>query len=486
MAYNASMQQIGRNILSLLVSRIIVIVILFFTFTRLLGYFGPDVAGQYALIGGYLTVINFFVDLGMMQLVIKKVSEHKELAEKYLSNFFGIQFCLALGFMLLLDIIAFTSHSYPIVLKNALYVTGFALLASSLSNPFMAIINAFQRMGIIAVVNFVNSLINITMMLITIYFHKSLFFISFVNLLVGVVDVIIYRYYVEKNFTKFELKFDFSFWKSLFVVNIPFALLTFFSIYNRIDQLLLPHLRSFTENGYYAAAYKFWDILAFLPAIVSASLLPFFAESLSRNNLADTKRGLEAYTKYMIAIAVPFTVGAFLLSHKLIAFYNPEFDQGAKALGFLVAAVSVLCIYSPANALIITQRTKAAVKITGFNLLFNLIANLVFIRMYGFVAAGVITLASECVQWIGYTYVIKRDIVAFGFMKNLVKPGIAAAVMALAIKYMIHMNIFIIVAVSGAIYLGLLLVFKFFKPEDRQLLFGGLRLNPAPVEKDVL
>lgn len=479
------MQQIGRNIISLLVSRIFVIVILFFTFTRLLSYFGAETAGQYALIVGYLTVINFFIDLGMLQLVIKKVSENKSEAGKYLSNFFGIQFLLAVGFMLLLDIIALTSH-YPDVLKHALYVTGFALLASSMSNPFMAIINAFQRMGIIAIVNFINSLINITMMLITIHYHKSIFFISFVNLIVGIVDFIIYRYYVEKNFTAFHLKFDFSFWKTLFVINIPFALLTFFSIYNRIDTLILPHLRSFTENGYYAAAYKFWDILAFVPAVVSASLLPFFAESLAQNRISEVRHGLEAYTKYMIAIAVPFTVGAFLLSHKLIAFYKPEFGPAAKALGFLVAAVSVLCIYSPANALIITQKTRAAVKITGFNLFFNLILNLVLIRKYGFVAAAVVTLASECVQWIGYSYIVNRDIVKFNFFGNFLKPAIAAIAMSIVIRVMGDMNVFLIVTASGLVYFVVLVSLRFFRAEDRRLLFGGLRVNPAPVERDVL
>jgi O-antigen/teichoic acid export membrane protein len=421
----------------------------------------------------------------MQQLVIKKVSENKSEAGKYLSNYFGIQFLLGLGFMALLWVITYTSH-YPDVLKQALYVTGLALLISSLNNPFMAIINAFQRLEIIAVVNFINSMINVAMMLITIHFHKSIFFISFVNLIVGVVDFLIYRYVVEKNFTPFRLKFDFKFWKTLFIVNIPFTLLTFFSIYNRIDTLILPHLRSFTENGYYAAAYKFWDILAFVPAVVSASLLPFFAESLIRNQVNDARRGLESYTKYMIALALPFTVGAFLLSHKLIAFYGIDFAPAAQALGLLVAAVSVLCIYSPVNAMIITQRTSAAVKITGFNLLFNLILNIILIRKFGFVAAAAVTLASECVQWIGYTYVVNRHIVKFKFWGNFLKPTIAVIAMGIVVKLLIHQNIFLIVAIGGLVYFAVLFFLKFFQNEDRKLLFGGLRVNPAPIERDVL
>ena len=142
------MLHIGRNILSLLVSRILAAVILFLIYTRLIQYLGPEAAGQYGLLAAYLTVFAFFVDLGMQQLVIKKVSENKAEASKYLGNYFSIQFLLGLCFMLTLDVIVITSH-YPPLVKHALYITGISLVLSSLTMPFMAIINAFQRLGII-------------------------------------------------------------------------------------------------------------------------------------------------------------------------------------------------------------------------------------------------------------------------------------------------------------------------------------------------
>ncbi|HEX5430170.1 MAG TPA: flippase [Patescibacteria group bacterium] len=480
------MQQIGRNILSLLFSRVIAGIILFLIYTRLIQYFGPNVAGQYGLIVAFLTVFNFFVDLGMQQLVIKRVSENRNEAGKYLANYFGIQFLLGLGFMLLMDAIVLFSN-YPPIVKHSLYVTALSLLVTSLSMPFMSIINAFQRLGIVAKINFANSVINAGMMGLTIFFHKDIFFLSFVNLIVGAFDFIVYWRIVEKGFARFRLHFDFPFWKTLFALNLPFTLLTFFSIYNRIDTLILPHLRSFTENGYYTAVYKFWDTLAFLPAVVSASLYPFFADSMTKGLLADVKRGLEAYTRYMVALALPLTFGAYVLSDRLtVAFFGPAFAPASRALWVLVAAVSVLFIYSPVNALIISQKTRAAVIITGCNLFFNLILNLILIPRYGFVAAAFMTLASECVQWIGYTYVVHRRVMAFKFVGNFVRPAIAALVMAFAVKLLIHQNLWLLIGAGGIIYLALLAAMKFFRAEDKQLLLGGLRINPAPVERDIL
>jgi O-antigen/teichoic acid export membrane protein len=480
------MQQIGRNIVSLLISRVMAGIILFFIYTRLIQYFGPEVAGQFGLIAGYLTVFSFFVDLGMQQLVIKKVSENKSEASKYLSNYLGIQFFLGVGFMLILDSIVLASH-YPQDVRNALYVTGLSLLISSLSMPFMAIINGFQRLGVIAKVHFLNSLINASMMALTIYLHKGIFFMAFVNIIAAVVDLIIYWYVVEKNFTHFRLKFDFAFWRTLFVLNLPFTLLTFFSIYNRIDTLLLPHLRNFTENGYYTAVYKFWDTLAYLPAVVSASLYPFFAETLAQKRTNEARKGLESYTRYMIALALPLAVGAFLLAPRLtVSFFGEEFAKAAPALGLLVAAVGVLFIYSPVNSLIISQRTKSAVKITGFNLVINVVLNFILIRKFGFVAAAAVTLFSECIQWFGYTYVVNRDVFKFKFMPFFVKPILSSAVMAGAIYLMADRNLWLIIAAGGFTYLLALIVFQFFQAEDRRLLLGGLRVNPEPVERDVL
>jgi O-antigen/teichoic acid export membrane protein len=480
------MQQIGRNIVSLLFSRVIAGIILFLIYTRLLQYFGPNVAGQYGLLVGFLTVFNFFVDLGMQQLIIKKVSENKAEASKYLSNYFAIQLLLGIGFMLILDSVVFLAH-YPEVVKHALYITGLSLLITSLSYPFMSIINAFQKLGIMAKINFINSLINASMMFLTVLLHKGIFFMAFSALAVGVFDFGVYWYITEKNFTHFSIKFDFPFWKKLLVLNLPFTLLTFFSIYNRIDTLLLPHLRNFTENGYYTAVYKFWDTLAFLPAVVTISLYPFFAESMAAGRVEDARKGLVSYTRYMIALALPLTVGAFLLSDKLtLAFFGPAFAPASHAMWVLVAAVSVLFIYSPINGLIITERTRAAVKITGFNLFFNIVANLILIPKFGFVAAAWTTLASEFVQWIGYTYIINKQVLKFNYLPDFIKPGIAVAIMALVVWSMRNMNLWLIIGVAALVYFLMLLGLKFFRKDDRQLLFGGLRINPAPIERDVL
>jgi O-antigen/teichoic acid export membrane protein len=478
------MLHIGRNILSLLISRVLTAVVLFLVYTRLIQYLGPDSAGQYGLLAAYLTVFAFFVDLGMQQLVIKKVSENKAEAGRYLANYFGIQFLLGLGFMILMDLIV-TFGEYPPLVKHALYITAFGLLMSSLTMPFMAIINAFQKLLIIAKVNFVNSMINAGMMLTVILLRKNILYLALIPGVIATFDVLVYGYIVHKKFAPFRFGVDRTFWKQLLVWNTPFMLLTIFSIYNRIDSLILPHLRSFTENGYYTAVYKFWDTLAFLPAVVAAALYPYFAEKISRNEISDVRKVLVTYTRYMIAVAIPLTVGAFVLSHKItVAFFGEAFAPAAKALWLLVAAVSILFIYVPVNSIIISQRTKTATLITGCTLIFNLVLNLLLIPKFGFVIAALVTMLSELLQLVGYTIVVKTKIVNFEYFINFVKPIIAGFIMGLAVYYFRNHNLWLVIAIGGIVYALTLLVIRFFRREDWELLRISLDFRKK-IEPDI-
>src|SRR3989344_301419 len=386
--------------------------------------------------------------------------------------------------MCLMDIIIWNA-GYPPLVRHSLYIIALGLFLSSMTMPLMAVINGFQKLSIIARVNFFNSLVNAAMMLVAVTFTKSIFFLAFIPVIVAGIDILVYSIIVHRKFTPFQFQFDPAFVKQMFIWNMPFMLLTIFSIYNRIDTLILPHLRNFTENGYYTAVYKFWDTLAFLPAVVAAALYPYFSEIIALGRRDDAKKVLETYTRYMIAIGIPLTVGAYFLAHRItVNFFGPEFAPAATALWILVAAVSVLFIYVPVNSMIISQSTKTATKITGFNLLFNLIMNLLLIPKFGFVVAAVMTLVSELIQLVGYTYVVQTKIAPFPYLRNFIKPILAAAVMGVVIYVFSAQNLWLLIVTGGIVYASILLVLRFFHKEDLVLLKAAVNFRKK-LEPDV-
>ncbi|MBI4049193.1 MAG: flippase [Candidatus Doudnabacteria bacterium] len=471
------MLHIGRNIFSLVVSRITAGVILFLIYTRLVQYLGPEVAGQYGLISSYLLVFSFFIDLGMSQLVIKKVSENQTHADKYLNNYFLIQLVLGFVFMAIMDAVVYFAN-YPPTVQSALYVASLGLLLSAVSLPFRSVVNAFQKLTVIAKVNFVNSLINGAMMALAIWLRQDIFFLAFISVTVSIFDIIVYGYIVHKKFVPFRWQFDPQFIKTLFIWTWPFTLLTVFSIYNRVDTLLLPHFRNFTETGYYAAAYKFWDVLAFLPNVIGISLYPFFAEMIAKGLKDQVKIGLETYTRYMIALGLPLALGAYLLAPQLtLAFYGKDFLPAAGALWLLVSAVAILLIYSPANSLIISQETRLATRVTGSTLFLNLILNVIFIPKYGFVAAAAVTVLSELNQAFWYWILIRKKIIEYRFLRYFIKPIVAGAVMAAAVMFLKETNLWLAI-LGGAVVYGLVLLGqKFFQRSDWELFKAAIDIR---------
>lgn len=474
------MLHIGRNILSMVISRVLSGVILFLIFIKLSGYLGDEATGQFGLLASYLTVFNIFVDLGMSQYVIKKMSENRDEIPKYYSNYMTVQTILSFFFMLLMAGLV-TVADYPQLVKNSLYVASVGLFLTSISLPVRSVIIANQKLTITAKVNFVNSMINAGMMILAITLRQSIFFLAFISLVISLFDLIIYTYIVKKWYA-LRIEFDKPFIKQLFIATVPFGLLTIVSLYNRVDGLILPHFRSFTENGYYAVAYKFWDFLAFVPSIIGISLFPYFSHSLSQNLMDRVRKGLETYTRYMIAIAVPMAVGSFLLSKELIGLYDEQFAPAAPALWILITAVAILYIYSPVNSLMISRLTKTAIKVTGFTLFFNVTLNLILIPRYGFVAAAAVTAVSELIQAMVYTYLVKKRIIEFHFFNHFVKPIIGVLFMSLAIYLLKGNSLFIILPTAIAVYGACLLVLRFFHREDWELFRAAVdvrkELNP--------
>jgi O-antigen/teichoic acid export membrane protein len=154
----------------------------------------------------------------------------------------------------------------------------------------------------------------------------------------------------------------------------------------------------------------------------------------------------------------------------LVLVRDASFAPAAAAVGVLVAAGALLMIYVPVNVIMVSQRTKTATKITGFTLLFNLTANIILVPKFGFVMAAVITLLSELIQLLGYTYVVKTQIINFKYLHNFIKPIIAGSIMGLVVYYLQNLNLFVVVGIGGVVYLAVLVMLKFFHEHEWELL----------------
>lgn len=470
-------QKVARNVLTLVSSKVIAIFLVLIGYAAISRYLGTYRFGQYQFFISYVMLFSVVVDFGIQQLVIKKVSEQKELSKKYLGNFFAVEMILAIIVYAILATIAILNHYDPIV-RNAILIAGFGMLLNALTIPFTAIISAHEDMHVLAVVNFFDSVINVGLMFATILLHKSILVLSLVTVVMAVMHLIVYRIIIRKYVRYPELfkqfrELDWKLVKNMFRLALPFGMLVGFSIiYNKIDVIILAHIRGYAETGLYTNAYKFMDLLAFFPGVVSSSLYPFISSAAFKQEIGKIRSALENYTKYMIGIAAPLAIGGAVLAPKLILLIGgSQFYDAFRALQVLIFASATLFIYCAVNSVMISQLTRYAAAITFVNIFVNVVGNIILIPRYGFVAAAYMTLFSELIQAGLYFYFVQKKIISFPLMKHFIKPLFGAAVMGFVLYQIRFSSLLITLPVGIIIYVGLMILVKFVNKDE----IAGLR-----------
>lgn len=501
------MTQVSNNILWLSFSRVAGLVLLFFAYTQLFSYLGPYRTGQYQFVLSLVTIFGVIIDLGISQYVTKKIAEDTAQAAKYFYNFLTAEIVLA-GLVYVLMVVFVHARGYDPEVRHATMVAGLGVFLYGLTVPFLTVLSGFQDMRRVALNNFVVSCVNVLVILSAVYFKHSIVYLAVNQVLSSSFSLLLYYGHVRKHIPDLRLvrvftNFDFALLKKIIWAAAPFALLVSFStIYNRIDVVLVTKFLGYAQTGLYTTAYKVVDLTNFFPAVVSHSLYPALAALMAKRALGDVRVTLEKYIRLMVAVALPLGVGGSLLSRQLILVLtsgDARFLPSAPVLAILVWAIVILFIYVTANSLVVSQLTKWAVIVTGVNVVINVVGNVLLVPKYGIQAAAVMTVVSEALQGIFYFYFIWKNITHFAIFRQFAKPVIAAAVMGAVLwfirdwspivvpleasaKHLIPLvlNVVIVGGLGLCAYAAALGALKFFTQEDVQFMSRIFKRSPAP------
>lgn len=485
------MASASKNILWLSVSRVAALLMLFLAYAQLFRYLGPLLSGQYQFVLSFVTIFGIIVDFGIQQYVTKKISEDPSKAKQYFHNFLAVEVVLVILIYGAIAGVGWLGH-YELPVFKAILVAGLGTALNGLTYPFLSVMSSFYDLRKVAVINFINSVINVGIIFSAIYFGFGIVFLASNQVIFALLGLFLYYQFIKKHIPspdigKAIVSLDRSLVKSIFKAALPFALLVGFStVYNRIDVVLITHMLGYTETGFYTAAYKFFDLLGFFPAVVSHSLYPVFASLMARGAVSEIQLILERYLRFLMALAIPMAVGGMLLAKEIImVMAGPDYLSAAPTLAILVWAPAVLFVYIAVNSIVISQLTKFAVIITSANVVFNVIGNLLLLPYFGIRGAAIMTIVSELIQGAFYFYFVYKKITPFRFWVFLWRPVLASAVMgltlvivkpfasALAENYFgvqTTTSVAILLATSVLVGLGMyglvLLVLRFFQAED--------------------
>ena len=167
------------------------------------------------------------------------------------------------------------------------------------------------------------------------------------------------------------------------------------NLYDRLDIVLLSKLAGDYATGIYGAAYRAIGMAQLLPYGLLYSLLP----TLSRGDSAEARQRetLEKAMGFLLSVAFVIVLATMVFADALVPrLLGAGFAESAAALKILIWAVVLRYLNHALNMrLLASGHERVFVMTSAVCLGVNLIGNLVFIPMFSWRAAAVLTILTE-------------------------------------------------------------------------------------------
>jgi O-antigen/teichoic acid export membrane protein len=224
-------------------------------------------------------------------------------------------------------------------------------------------------------------------------------------------------------------------WSALFKKSVVFNIYPIvINLYDRIDVLLLSKLAGNYATGVYGAAYRPLGAVQILPYGILYSLLP----ALSRGNWRGAERErLERATGLLLSAAFLIVLTTMSFADPIVALLlGARFSEAAGAMRILIWAVILRYLnYALSVGLLAAKRERVFIVSASVCLALNFIGNLIFIPMFSWRAAAVLTNITEMVVLTMNLYWLRQVTGTYlkphgGARISLVFVGLLAAALA--------------------------------------------------------
>lgn len=358
-------------------------------FTRLLT---TEQYGQYSVYASWSTILSIFVTLnlgyGSFQTAMSKYEKDRD---RYIASVQGISLLLLIVFLGIY--LPFRSlwnsllemPTYLVLVLVLELVTQSAFLFWSTKKRF-----EYKYKSVVALTLLVSALSPILAYILVVNVeekgHARIIGYASVNIILGL-------FFVVFNFYKGKNLFVKEYWKYALSFNIP--LIPYYLsqvVFNQSDRIMISKYCGTDKAGIYSVAYSLAIILNFVLNAINNSYVPWLYEKIKEKNYKENKQVacLISILMAVLLLGVIWITPEFIYIMAGKEYYEAIWVVAPVAISILLLFYSQLFInvmfYYEQKALLVWASLGAAVV--------NIILNVIFIPMFGFIAAGYTTLVS--------------------------------------------------------------------------------------------
>jgi O-antigen/teichoic acid export membrane protein len=245
---------------------------------------------------------------------------------------------------------------------------------------------------------------------------------------------------------------------------VPFAIDDGLSLaYVRIDAVLLGVLKGPTAVGLYQSATNLVLYLNVLPRMLNMSMYPQMSRAWPDHPW--TLRHLrDASLRLLGAVAIPITVGSFLLAPEIFGVvYGPKFEPAVRFYQLLVLVIPLRILGNTlGTAITSVDRQAQRAFIVGVAAALNLGLNLILIPIWSIDGAVVATLVTESWVFLAYAVLLRRALGPSHLLSAVAAPSLACVPLALAVTALSPAPLALLIVAGAAAYvvalIGIVLV----------------------------
>lgn len=220
-----------------------------------------------------------------------------------------------------------------------------------------------------------------------------------VSTVLAIVIVGLFFYIVNMKQGKFKYKFGYTKFAVLF--NIP-LIPHYFSEYilNQSDRIMIQKMCSLTDVAFYSVAYNAGMLFTIVTSSINQALTPWLYQGLDKKNYKQINSVLLSLS---IIILIPLVIFIALAPEAIYILAGNKYASAVYVIPPVAGSIIFLFLYTNfANVEFYYDYNKFTMYISLIGAVLNIILNYIFIKLFGYVAAGYTTFVCYFVYCVGH------------------------------------------------------------------------------------
>jgi len=396
---------------------------------RLLGVTGN---GQYAIAVVTWLYLKTISDFGLSVLVTREVAQAAPLAGRLLGLTTLLRLAILLALAPLVATMLFVAHHasrLSIESVHAILLLYLSLIPGSFSEAVNSVFNGHERMHLPAALTVLTNVTRFGFGLAALFAGYGVPGLAAVSVLTTSLSALAFG--LALRHLRVKPVWSFPLDEARRLLGLAWPLLVnglLLTLFFRLDTFVIQATLGDQALGTYDAAYKFANLLLLIPSYVVLAIFPILSRQAGSDRLRES---FELAAKFLLLIAWPIVLGTLLLAPLMIQILGGSafLPESATVLRILVWFAPLHYVNGVAQYVIIAvNQQRQLARAYALATVFNLVANLLFVPRFGYLAAAVITVLTEVVLFVPLHRAVHRYVgrVSWGWLSVGPLPAVAA------------------------------------------------------------